>query len=315
MPDAGNSKRRVGVEIEFSGLSVPETVDIVRSTLGGEAETEGTFRVHVRGTRIGDLLVELDTRYAKKPDDPGLIDQLIDAVATRDDAAQLLSDVMPVPIEIVTAPLEPDGFAALDSLTEALRDAGAVGTKGGTLYAYGLHLNIEHLGPIGDAIRIAAAYSFAERWLRHRLGPDNARRFTPFIDPMPTGFIIALAERMGEGEIGLEEFTALYGRFNPRRNRGLDMWPLLGHVDRALAARHHSGPLPPTRPAFHYRLPDSRVDQPGWAPHYELEQWDIIERAASDPDVLETLRRTALEYNRGRIARGVYFARLDEVLK
>lgn len=314
MPEAGHSNRRVGVEIEFSGLSVPETTAIIRDTLGGKEETEGAFRSHVRSTSIGDILVELDTRYAKQPETPGFIDQIIETVATRDDAARLLSDVMPVPLEIVTAPLQRGKLDDLDRLIAALREAGAMGTKGGTLYAYGLHLNIEHEGPVEDALRVAAAYTFAERWLRQRMGPDNARRLTPFIDPMPTGFIIALGERYGHGNMSLEEFCALYGRYNPRRNRGLDMWPLLGHLDRDLAQRHHSGPLPPTRPAFHYRLPDSRIDQPGWSPRDELDRWDKIALAAEDASTLEAMRCAALDYNRGRIARGDYLRRVDAVL-
>jgi hypothetical protein len=51
---------------------------------------------------------------------------------------------------------------------------------------------------------------------------------------------------------------------NPTRDRGLDLLPVLLHLDparvRAALPREKVG----ARPALHYRLPRARVGEPGW---------------------------------------------------
>ncbi len=117
------------------------------------------------------------------------------------------------------------------------------------------------------AIRIAAAYAFVERWLRHQKPPDNARRVTPFVDPYSESYVEELAQAFADGRApDMGRFVELYAEYNPDRNRGLDMWPLIAHLAPKLARRFHEGPIKNARPTFHYRLPDSLVALPGWSP-------------------------------------------------
>lgn len=314
MSEDTESGRRVGIEIEFAGLDAHRAAGIVAEALGGEAVTDGTHVAHVRGTGLGDMRFELDTRYAKPPgEDSGLVDRALERIGARDDAAKLLSAV--VPVELITAPLAPEQFPLVDRALAALREAGGEGTGGAPLYAFGMHLNIalEHGGP-DRAIRIAAAWSFAERWLRDRWPVDPARRLVPFIDPYPKGWRVDLGEAMAGGKVPeLEEFIRLYHAYNPSRNRGLDLWPLLGHLAPEAVRRLH-GQVKNPRPAFHYRWPDSRVGEPGWSPWVELDRWQRIERAADDPDRLERIRAAsvAVETGQGQLSR--YMATLDQAM-
>ena len=315
MDGTGSEDRRCGVEIEFSGLDAHAAADVIAGAIGGTVENTGRHAGVVRGSAIGDVKVYLDTRYAQPAKDPTLVDEVLDALELRDGAAGLLASVMPVPVEIVTDPITRAQFAELDRAIEALRAAGAGDTKAGTLYAYGMHLNPEHHGGPGRAIRIAAVYAFAERWLRHLRPPDNARRVTPFVDPYSESYVEELAKEFSDGrEPDMRRFVELYAEYNPDRNRGLDMWPLIGHLAPRLARRFHDGPIKNARPTFHYRLPDSLVSVPGWSPREELDRWEAMERAADDPATFERLCRAAAEFTGWRLPRPQFYAEIESVL-
>lgn len=308
------SEPRCGVEIEFSGLDAHEAAHVIAGAIGGTVEETGRHTARLRGTTIGDVKVGLDTRYAEPAEDPGLIDNVLDSLHLRDQAAEVLKEVLPIPVEMVTAPLTRAQFTELDRAIAALREAGGEDTKDGTLYAYGMHLNPEARGGAARAIRIAAAYAFAERYLRHRTPPDNMRRVTPFVDPYAGAYVLALARAFREEPPDLAQFIDLYAYYNPDRNRGLDMWPLLAHLDASLAEDAHGGPIKNARPTFHYRLPDSLVGVEGWSPRADLDCWERIERAADDPASFEQLRAAAEDLECNRISRQDHYAAVEAVL-
>ncbi|HET7410426.1 MAG TPA: amidoligase family protein [Paracoccaceae bacterium] len=314
MSEAETDKQRCGVEVEFSGLDAHEAARVIADAIGGTVEETGRHTAVVHGTSIGDIKVGLDTRYAEPAKDPGLIDNVLDALQLRDNAAELLKDVLPVPVEMVTPPLTRPQFADLDRAITALREAGGEDTRDGALYAYGMHLNPELRGGAARAIRIAATYAFAERYLRHRTPPDNMRRVTPFVDPYGDGYVLALARGFRGEPPDLAQFIDLYAYHNPDRNRGLDMWPLLGHLDPDLAEEEHGGPIKNARPTFHYRLPDSLVGVEGWSPRADLDCWEAIERAADDPASFERLRATAEDFECSRISRQDYYEAVADVI-
>jgi hypothetical protein len=315
MVETESHERRCGVEIEFSGLEAHDAAAVIAAAVGGTVEHTGRHAAVVRDSAIGDVKVYLDTRYAQPAREPTMIDEVLDALELREGAADILKAVMPVPIEIVTAPLTRAQFADLDRAVEALRAAGVGDTKSGTLYAYGMHLNPEHIGEPERAIRIAATYAFVERWLRHRTPPDSMRRVTPFVDPYSESYVEQLARAFAGGRVpDMREFVELYAEYNPDRNRGLDMWPLIGHLAPRLARRYHEGPIKNARPTFHYRLPDSLVAVPGWSPRGDLDRWESIERAADDPAAFERLRRAAARFTAFRLPREKFYGEIESVL-
>ena len=315
MSPTPETPRKVGFEIEFGGTDAAGAARVLAAALGGEVAVTSPHLARVTGSRLGTLKLELDTRYAKPAaGEPDLIDRALDSLDARDLAADMLSYL--APIELVTEPLAPDRFDVLDEGLAALAEAGFEGTKAATLNAYGMHLNVQLVPPEpARAIRVGAAYAFAEHWVRAVLRPDNARRASPFIDPYPAGYLRALGHDMAGGRVPkLDAFVALYEDWNPNRNRGLDLWPLLGHLASDTCARLRGRPVPNARPAFHYRLPDSRLGEPGWSPQTELARWDRIEAAAGDAAALEALRRASLDCEEWRTSRAHYLDLVGEVL-
>ena len=300
--------RRVGVEIEFALVEAHDAAESVARAIGGRVRREGLHRAVIEESPIGRVKFELDTRFAKPADKPDIIDRALEEFDLRETAADMLAAV--VPVEMITEPLDQAGLEILDTAIAALRKAGAVGTRHSPINAFGMHLNIA-LDPCDPvrAVRIAAAYAFVEPWLRRQMEVNLSRRATPFVDPYPPGYLRTLARAFAGGEApGLGGFLAIYVDWNPTRNRGLDMWPLLGHLDEAAAEAALGGPVKNARPTFHYRLPDSDIENPDWTPRIELSRWDRIEGVADDDTAFDAVRAACLRHQTWRIGRAEYDA-------
>ena len=87
----------------------------------------------------------------------------------------------------------------------------------------------------------------------------------------------------------LATFAEDYLAANPTRDRGLDLLPILLHLDarqvRARLPREKIG----ARPVLHYRLPQAHVGEPGWSIAPDWNRWAAVERLAEDRDGLVAL--------------------------
>ncbi len=299
--NADGQPRRVGVEIEFGGLSEAEAARICTDTLGGRAEQgDGPFWT-VHDSRIGKIEIYLDI-FLRKATQSKL----------RDLALNLGREV--VPVEIVTEPLDRDGLEQLDTLVAALREAGALGSGAGWVFGFGVHLNVEIASDRdADIVRPLLAYALIEDWLRAANPIDESRRILPFTDPYPTDLVrglIALGPRAA-----LRDVIALYVEVNPTRNRGLDMLPVFAHLHPDLVEPAVSGSTS-ARPAFHFRLPDSLIDDPGWSLAQEWQRWITVEQVAADGALLDRLGK-AWEDDHGAITltRGSWADRCGALLQ
>ncbi len=270
----GGGPRCVGVEIEFAGLDEEATADLIQSELGGEKEAAGRMEWRVTGSELGEVSVLRDSAY-RKLDSPLAEKSLRLAGAL-------------VPVEIVTAPLDPVALPRLARLVDALVAAGAYGSQAGVFLGYGLHLNVEVAGErAADILPIVRAYGWLEDWLRQVNPIDSSRRILPFVDPWPRGFLDALADPTLHSTSGLID---AYLGHSPSRNRGLDLLPLFRHLDPdRLSDYGEAGGTVAARPAFHYRLPDSRLGDPQWSLAFEWNRWQLVERVAADGDLLSAL--------------------------
>ncbi len=269
--NAAGEPRRVGVEIELGGLPEAEVARHCADALGGQARQVDSHVWSVEDSQIGKLEVYLDIflRNAQK-------------TKLRDLALDLGREV--IPVEIVTAPLDLAELARLDDLRVSLRAAGALGSRAGWLFGFGLHLNIEIASERdADIVRPLLAYALIEDWLRSVHPIDEARRVLPFTDPYPTEFVRALI-RAGQG-IGLDRVIDLYLEHTPSRNRGLDMLPVFAHFrpERIAAAISDKTSA---RPTFHFRLPDCRIDEGDWSIADEWRRWLVVERVAGNKALL-----------------------------
>lgn len=267
--------RRVGVELEFSGLSAPAAAEVAAHVLGGTPGRTDDTEFTVRGAPIGDIRVELDTSL----DENGPPWERLTLAATRP----------LIPIEIVLPPIEPAKLAEIDALVRALAAAGAQGTEARLGYAFGMHFNVACKEMSAKHVwNITRAFALLEDVIRAELDIDNSRRALPFVDPFPRAFVDLAADHPDPE--GLSEIADHYLGANPTRNRALDLTPILAMTEEdmlveTLGADHSVS----ARPAFHYRLPDCRIGEPGWTLHRNWAFWVLVETVAADEALLEAL--------------------------
>ena len=294
--------RRVGVEIEFGGVSLPDAAEAVRAAYGGTARQDHEHRFTV-ATPLGDFDVTFDSsllsdkKYEQVLDRIGLpaggpVQGAVEGTLRRIGGAFL-------PLEVGTPPIPVTRLGELNKLEQALRDRRAEGTRAGLLYAFALHLNPEAPDPT-DGAQVAAAlraFLLLYPWLFRHAEVDRLRRLLPFINPFPEDFA-----RLVIDPDYAPDMAALaddYLAANPTRNRPLDLLPLLAFNDPGLRGRPElAGQKVSPRPTFHYRLPNSLIDEPDWSIAKEWNQWVLVERLAGDPDLLRGLARAYLDRDR-----------------
>lgn len=301
-----DAPRRVGIEIELQGIDIEELAGLVASTLGGTVSRVSSVEFEIAVPDHGDYRVEVDFRLLKElaqeredrddRDQDGLMDL---AVELLNGASSVL-----VPCEIVSPPIPMEDVAVpMDELVAALRDAGAEGTRSSVLYAFGVHLNIEP--PDLDAatiVRFLRAYVCLYEWIVDEEQVDLSRQLSPYIRPYPRDYDLLLADP----DYAPDWPTLIddYLEHNPSRDRALDMLPMFAHVDEDRVRAVVDDPLVKPRPAFHFRLANSCVDEPDWSIARPWNHWAQIEALAGDADSLGSIA-SAFADDRQRMLRGI----------
>jgi hypothetical protein len=295
--------RRVGIELEFGGLSIDRISDLVAEYVGGKREIVSEYEHVVSGDRRGDWHVEFDLELLKQwgrqrrdqegrerrdqegggnaPDDSLRVDELLEQLVKA--SAEPF-----VPMEVVSPPIPMDEVDRIDVLVERLREAGARGTRDGIAYAFGMHLNPEM--PALDAATIARylkAFLCLFDWLRQRAAVDLLRRLTPYIDPFPASYVrrVIDSDYWPSRTAIIDDYLAA----NSTRNRALDLLPLFAHIDAARVRAANDDPRIKARPALHYRLPNCEIDRLDWSVLPAWRDWLEVERLAADTDRLQEL--------------------------
>lgn len=306
--NADGQPRRMGIEVEFSGLGMTRIAEIIQAELGGTLDTQSKYEMTLRdvpmGDYRGDFGIELDSVYMKR------LGQAKDPDAEVDDLDNLAESVISliaeqvVPFEVVSPPIPLPEVWRVDSIIQRLREAGARGTRQAPLYAFGLHLNPEL--PALDAATITAhlqAFLLLFDWLAKRSEVDLSRRITPYIDPFPKAYMrLLLAEDYAPDMASLIDD---YLSHNATRNRALDMLPLFAHIDDDRVRSQVDDDRIKARPTFHYRLPNCQIDEPEWGIIRAWRDWLQIEALAADPARLDTLR-SAWRKHTGGLTGGLF---------
>ncbi len=297
--DAEGQPRRVGVELEFGGIDEMAAARIVAGRFGGEisdAEEPGLALVRAEA---GKFEIYLDTSLRKRPQTRAI--------------AEMARSL--IPVEIVSPPIPVSDLPLIEDVVRDLREAGAKGTDDSVLLGFGMHLNVQvasvDAAGIGPVLR---AFLLLEDWLRQADPIDPSRRMLPFVDPFDRGFITEAA-RNGAGW-DLDAIFDAYLRHVKTRNRALDLLPALKFIDadRVVAAVGGNMKIG-ARPAFHYRLPDCRVDDPRWSVAHEWARWAFVEEVAADADALDALSAAWLKHwESWSTTRGDWWRSADEVL-
>jgi hypothetical protein len=309
-PDGPSGKpRKVGIEVEFGDISAGPTAETVQRRFGGEVAEIDPRLFEVRGTSHGDYLIKLDTRYAhvrSQLEDAGDVPSGTggDIVAG---AAEVLDKVVGgvmetwMPTEIVAPPIPFTKIGELDALLRELREKGAAGTQASVIYAFGVHLNIEIATDDADwLLSVLRAYLLASGWLRRGIDLNATRELVPFIDEFPPEYTMRVLDSGYRPD--LEGLIADYLADNPTRNRELDLLPLFAHLRPDQVDAAIGDPRVKPRPTFHYRLPNTDLEDPGWSLAKEWNRIVAVERLAEDPEALREAARawTEIVYREGR---------------
>jgi len=305
------TERLVGFELEFSGLSLAQTVEIVQSSLDGNLgnKTAAEQIIHVKS--LGDFNIEIDwdflKRTAEENENHGEDSQWLEQLSK---AASML-----VPVEVVSPPISITHLDALDQMVSALREAGAMGTEESLIAAYGVHINADI--PKLDAETLFAylrSFALLQWWLVEAHQVNTARKISPYIDLYPENYVKLL---LSQSPPDMDNIFSDYLKFNASRNRALDLLPLLAEIDENRVFDKVDDPKIKARPAFHYRLPNCSIEHKNWSLAHSWNTWWIIDELASRPDYLKELSAAFLDTEQPIIGviRKTWVNYLDQWLK
>jgi hypothetical protein len=286
-------QRRVGIEIEFGGIGVADAAAIVQNLYGGTIREVTRHRLEVVATRFGDFRVEIDSHYVHRKRAAGerLVGRMKAALA--DVAGDIAGRWLPV--EIAAPPVEIDDLAAINQMVSGLRARHAAGTRSRMMYTLDLQLNPDVPSTEPDSLtRHLQAYLALSPWLRTSIDVDVTRRLLPFVRPFPEPYVRKVLA--ADYHPDLRGLVADYLTANPTRFRELDLLPLFAWLAPEQYDAAGADRLVKPRPTFHYRLPDSRVDDPSWGGVIEeWNRWVQVERLAADRAQLADACRARLE--------------------
>ena len=292
------AERQIGLEIEFAGLELDEAAQIIHNLYGGETQKVNRYHFRVTDTELGTFEVELDARILKKMAGSDFFPNLgieVDERKIRNSISEVLDKLAKtvVPLEIVMPPVPFDKLDELDPLRSELQKQKAEGTESSLIHAFGLHMNVEvpAIEP-GILLGYLRAFFILYPWLLDRLQIDFSRRLSPFIDHFPGAYVRKVLDPGYDP--GLERLMEDYINYSPTRNRPLDMMPIWALVDEQKTGEVLGGEKNRPRPTFHYRLPNSRIDDPEWTFRLEWERWLAVERLAADDEMVRKLSRLYL---------------------
>lgn len=323
---ADGAPRRVGFELELSGIKLRQLADEIVEVFGGRLKPKAPLCLEIETEAYGTFRAEMDSQMVQKvaadfsvndqeADDDGSDDSLLASLmgeprrwyksASRQ-ASRTANSIMTgvaeivVPYEIVTPPLPPEAFPKLAALVERLHMLDAEGTRSSFVNAFGMHLNPEIYSEEADEIRdVLRAFLLLYPYLKAEMEIDLSRRVLTYIDPFPKDYVqLVLSEDYAPDLLRLIED---YLTFNPTRNRALDLLPLFAYLapDYMAGRSEVDLSLVKARPTFHYRLPNCEIDNPCWNVDRDWNLWIEVERLALDKARLTRLSEDYLAFITG----------------
>lgn len=279
------STRRVGFELEYAGIDLPRSAALIQQAFGGTIVEETMNSYRVEDTPYGAFSVKLDSTWPQelsakaaeqRAEDPG--QETFETIAEK-----IVSPIVSLwlPNEIVSPPLPLDAIEQMDALCDALRANGAKGTASSPIYAFGLHLNPEMPDIPPERLKdYLAAFVLLQDWLKVKTEMDITRQLTTFARPFPVEYARIILQPGYEPSFA--QLVDDYLEHNPTRNRALDMLPLFAYLDEPRVRAKVTDGRVRARPTFHYRLPNSGIDDVSWNFSKEWNLWVEVERLAED---------------------------------
>lgn len=289
--NAAGELRSVGFELEYSGMTLKKSAAVLLKRVGGRLDVVNPYHYKIHDTPYGTFTLILDFQFLVESGlarwlhtiglDQALEPHVIEGIERF--IAEISETV--VPYELSTPPLPLDGLEVIEEVKEEFRRHGAMGTSADPLYAFGFHINPEAaIISVDGILNILRAFFILYEKLVEMIKPDMTRRLTPYIDPFDEAYMRLLLD---DGyDPTMPQLIDDYLEYNPTRNRALDLLPLFAHIDMDRVMRKMEGEKISARPTYHYRLPNSRVDEPQWHTWEAWNSWVLVESLAADEAAL-----------------------------
>lgn len=281
--------RKTGFEIEFSGIALEEAAKCIIKLYGGEEKRENFFNREIINTSLGKFSLQIDAQVLsnKKYEQLLVKTGLVSAEPEIEKLMEAVASIV-VPYEISAPPVTYDDFPEIDKLRKALCECKAKGTKSSFLYAFATHINPELPAiNVPTIINYLRAFFLLYPWIYEKSEIDFSRRVTNFINPFPEDYIRLILEKNYKPDF--HDFANDYHAYNPDRNRPLDLYPLLAYMDKDKIKKWTDLGKVSARPTFHYRLPNSLIDNPEWSLASEWNCWVLVESLADNKEKIDTL--------------------------
>lgn len=286
--------RHVGFEFEFADVKLPVCLALLQQKYGGKIEMINPYYYKLSETKYGTFKAMVDFQFLVNSELKKWVNKIgLDGILD-EETIELIEKFIAtvgesvVPYEVTTPPFPVNALYEAQKVKEILRRAGAKGTKASPVYAFGMHINpgvkaIDVNVILCDLRAFFILYEYIDEWLK----PDLTRRITPYIKPFDKEYrLLVLSE---DYTPSMDQFIDDYLKYNPTRNRALDLLPLLTWIDEEKVRQALPDEKIGKRPTYHYRLPDSRVDEEEWCVCEGWNSWALVERLAADETALAAL--------------------------
>ncbi|ACV27220.1 amidoligase family protein [Kangiella koreensis] len=298
LENADGDARRIGVELEVSGLELDEMASLVASHFNLTTSSDGRYVRTLEGDSAGEWTVELDYALIKKMGREQLSDETFaDKVNRSSEELLAWAAKALVPVEIISPPLPLDRLKEVEELVIFLRGKGAKGTADSPVNAFGMQLNPELASHEAQHITACLkAFMCLYDWLYKRADIDLTRWITSYVDPFPAAYVkkVIKTDYWPDRADLIDDYLI----DNPTRNRALDMLPLFKLLDKQRVLDKTNDELIKARPTFHYRLPDCDIDNPKWGIYIAWNDWVEVERLAADESRLQACCQAYSNYLR-----------------
>lgn len=297
-----NEIRRVGFELEFANVEIKDILQMLQKSFGFEVHKKNNF-LYKLGSKYGDFTLELDfellTKQKTRSSFQKNFQQLGISIDEKswDEIEEFIGSLSKniVPYEISTPPLPLNEMEIVEEIVQKLNQSEAHGTKEKLQYAFGLHINVEAVSlEVESLLAYLRAYLILQDFIKKDSEVDITRSITPFINDFKSDYIAHTLDE--KYKPAMSEFIDDYIQYNPTRNRSLDMLPILAFIDKKRVVSKLPAEKIKPRPAFHYRLSNSKIGDSSWRVAHEWNRWILVEKLANDRTFLDFLSKEYLKH-------------------
>ncbi|MDX5347927.1 MAG: amidoligase family protein [Hymenobacteraceae bacterium] len=288
----------MGFELEFANVGIEESAELVQQLYGGKHVTEHRFSHKIVGTPIGDFSIKIDLKLLNEKTYQipfnklhiNLKDIKIGDETLEDEVETALENLVKtvIPYEITTPPVPVTALEQFEKLRQALFEHKAEGTEAFLTNAFATHINPEVPDTKPETIlAYLKAFLLLYPLLLENGKTDLARRVTSFINPFPQEYCKLVLNPSYLPD--LNNLIVDYHRYNPDRNRPLDLYPLFAALNPDLVDTFEDLGNVKKRETFHYRLPNSLISTAEWTLAREWNNWVLVEELANKPDTIKEM--------------------------